>query len=62
MRTRLVMLALVLGAIAVFSAPRGHALAADPPTISSVTPNTGSASGGTPITIYGTGFQTSGST
>ncbi|MFA7249417.1 MAG: IPT/TIG domain-containing protein [Dehalococcoidia bacterium] len=59
MRHRLVTLPILIAVVAaaLLAMPRGHALAADPPTITSFTPASVSMSGGTVVTIYGTGFQ-----
>ena len=61
MRHRLVTLALILAVVAFFAAPRGQALAADPPVVTGVSPNTGTTNGGTTIQIFGSGFQFGGS-
>ena len=61
MRQRFVTLALILAVVAVLAAPRDQALAADPPVVTAVTPNTGPTNGGTTIQIFGSGFQFGGS-
>ncbi|MGE3856447.1 MAG: IPT/TIG domain-containing protein [Dehalococcoidia bacterium] len=58
MRKRLITLGLLLVVTAFLAVPREHAYAANPPFISSITPATGSPSGGTVITVYGGNFQT----
>ena len=58
MRHRLIMLSLLVAVSTLLALPERHALALDPLSISAVTPNTGVSSGGTPLTIYGSGFQT----
>ena len=55
MRRRFVTLALLIAVAAFFAAPREHALAADPPTITAVNPSSGTANAF--VTVFGTGFQ-----
>ena len=55
MRRRLIVFALLVAVTAFFAAPREHALAADPPTITTVTPSSGTANAF--VTVFGTGFQ-----
>lgn len=57
MRDRLVTLSMFVIAAALLLTPGGHALAAAPPTITSMTPLSATTSGGTLLTIYGTGFE-----
>ena len=57
MRHRLITLSMLVMAAALLLTPGGRAVAAPPPTITSMTPTSGTTSGGTLLTIYGTGFE-----
>ncbi len=56
MRHRLVILAALIAVTVFFAAPREEARADGPPTISSFSPTSSPSTGGTFLTIYGSGF------
>ena len=57
MRYRLIVLALFIAVAGFLVAPGRDALALAPPSISLVSPNTASTTGGATINVYGNGFQ-----